>query len=118
MLLPYAQRLVLPSANAVSYGSASYYLGILTTLLGRWQDADRHFAKAIATYERGQMAGFLARTRYAWATMLRRRDEPGDRERALGLAGQALETAEALGMTRLAEQALALKVEVQGILKA
>jgi hypothetical protein len=50
--------------------------------------------------------------------MLVGRTEPGDRERALELVDQTLGTAEELGMTRLAEQALALKVEVQGILKA
>ena len=97
LLLPYAQRLVLPSATAVSYGSASYYLGILATLLGRWQDADRHFAEAVATHEGGTMSGFLARTRYAYAEMLVRRDEPRDQERALQLVGQVLEAGQELG---------------------
>jgi hypothetical protein len=50
--------------------------------------------------------------------MLVRRGEAGDEERVLELIGHALDTAEELGMTRLAEQALALKVRVQGILKA
>jgi hypothetical protein len=50
--------------------------------------------------------------------MLIRRGEEGDQERALELIGQALNTAEQLGMTRLTEQALALKVRVQGMLKA
>ena len=40
--------------------------------------------------------------------MLIRRGEAGDPERALELIGQALDTAEELGMTRL--QALGLKV--------
>jgi hypothetical protein len=50
--------------------------------------------------------------------MLLRRDETGDRERALSLIGEALGLAEELGMSRLAKQALALKVQAQGILKA
>jgi hypothetical protein len=50
--------------------------------------------------------------------MLIRRGEEGDQERALELIGQAMDTTQELGMTRLAEQALALKVRVLGILKA
>ncbi len=50
--------------------------------------------------------------------MLLRRGTPGDQEHALELADEALAAAEEMGMARLAEQALALKVRVQGILKA
>lgn len=100
------------------YGSAAHYLGLLATALGRWSDAERHFEDALELNTRLQAPPFVARTRYAYAAMLVRREEPGDRERALEMVGQVLKTAEDLGMTRLAEQALALKVEVQGILKA
>jgi tetratricopeptide (TPR) repeat protein len=117
-LVPFAGRNVTPGGGAMCYGSAAHYLGLLTTTLGRWSEAERHFEAALDLNTRLHAPPFVARTRYAYAQMLVRRDEPGDRERALGLVGQALETAEALGMTRLAEQALALKVEVQGILKA
>jgi class 3 adenylate cyclase len=47
--------------------------------------------------------------------MLLARDEPGDRERALELLGQALSTAQELGMKRLIETALTLKLRAQGI---
>lgn len=50
--------------------------------------------------------------------MLVKRDEHGDQERALELVDQALAAAEEMGMVKLAEEALALKVQVQGILKA
>jgi hypothetical protein len=61
---------------------------------------------------------FTARTRYDFADMLVKRDSPGDRERSLALLDQALSAAEEIGMTRLSEQALALKVRLQGILMA
>ncbi len=47
--------------------------------------------------------------------MLVGRDQPGDREEALGLVSQALDTAQQLGMKTLVERALALKLQAQGI---
>jgi tetratricopeptide (TPR) repeat protein len=117
-LVPFAGRNVTPGSGAMCYGSASHYLGLLATTLGRWSDAERHFEAALDLNIRLQAPPFVARTQFAYAEMLVRREEPGDRERALKLVGEVLETAEELGMRRLAEQALALKVEVQGILKA
>jgi tetratricopeptide (TPR) repeat protein len=108
----------MPGSSGDCHGSASHYLGLLATTLGRWSDAERHFEDALELNTRLQAPPFVARTRCAYAEMLVRREELGDRERALELVDQTLETAEELGMTRLAEQALALKVEVQGILRA
>ena len=50
--------------------------------------------------------------------MLVARDWPGEREKALALLAQSLDTAQALGMKRLLERALALKLRVQGIVAA
>jgi len=47
--------------------------------------------------------------------MLLRRDKPGDREKALALLTEALDTAQELGMKALVEKALALKLKAQGI---
>src|SRR3990170_4425329 len=47
--------------------------------------------------------------------MLLRRDKPGNREKALSLVTQALDTAQELGMKGLVEKALALKLQAQGI---
>ncbi len=43
---------------------------------------------------------------------------PDDRERALALTDQILAAAEQIGMTKLAGEALALTVRLQGILRA
>ena len=118
LLRPYASHNVMPGSSGDCHGSAAHYLGLLATTLKHWSDAERHFEDALDFNTRLQAPPFVARTRYAFAEMLVRRGEPGDRERALDLVGQTLETAEDLRMTRLAEEALALKVEVQGILKA
>jgi tetratricopeptide (TPR) repeat protein len=118
LLCPYAAQHVLPGPHAAYHGSLTHYLGLLATNLGRWNEAMAHFEDALAAHARIAAAPFVARTQYAFADMLIRRGEAGDQERALELIGQALNTAEELGMTRLAEQALALKVHVQGMLKA
>ncbi len=47
--------------------------------------------------------------------MLLSRDAEGDREKALELLSQALDHAQEVGMTRLVEQALAVKLELQGV---
>ncbi len=47
--------------------------------------------------------------------MLLARDEASDREKALELLSQALDHAQEVGMTRLVEQALAVKLELQGV---
>jgi transcriptional regulator with XRE-family HTH domain/tetratricopeptide (TPR) repeat protein len=118
LLCPYAAQHVLPGPNAAYYGSLTHYLGLLATTLGRWNEAMAHFEDALAALARIAAAPFGARTQYAFADMLIRRGEEGDQERALELIGQAMDTTQELGMTRLAEQALALKVRVLGILKA
>jgi hypothetical protein len=51
---------------------------------------------------------WLARTRYEWAAMLSRRDEPGDAERARDLLDHALTTARELGLASVERRAVEL----------
>jgi class 3 adenylate cyclase len=114
LLLPYAGRNVIVGLAAVCYGSASRWLGLLATVLERWDDAVAHFEHAL------EMNGRISPPWHAWtqhqyADMLLRRGEPGDREKALSLATQALDTAQRLSMVTLVERALALKLRAQGV---
>jgi tetratricopeptide (TPR) repeat protein len=118
LLRPYGARHVLPGPHAVYHGAVRHYLGLLATILALWDEAIDHFEEALAEHARIEAPPFVAWTQYAYADMLIRRGGGGDQERALELIGQALGTAEELGMTRLADQALTMKVRVQGILKA
>jgi tetratricopeptide (TPR) repeat protein len=117
-LLPFADQCIAIMGANGWHGSVSLYLGYLATTLGRWDDAERHYANALAMHEGMGARPFAAHTRFAWADMLVPRDGPGDRERALELNAQALAAAEEMGLTMLAERAVALKVRLQGILKA
>jgi eukaryotic-like serine/threonine-protein kinase len=63
-------------------GSLARELGLLATALGRFDDADRHFADAIAANDAMGALPWLARAQADHARMLRARGDPGDRERA------------------------------------
>ncbi len=115
LLLPYAGRNVVTGIGSVCYGSASRYLGLLAVTMKRWEEAEKHLEDAL---EMNAMMGarpWLARTQHDYAKMLLARDEPGDREKALELLTQALDTAQDLGMKALVERSLALKLQAQGI---
>jgi eukaryotic-like serine/threonine-protein kinase len=97
LLLPYA------SLNAVAVpelavGSTSRPLGILATVLGRFDDAARHFDEALVMDERMEARPWLAHTQQKYAGMLLQRDAEGDRENAERLRSRARATFRELGM--------------------
>jgi class 3 adenylate cyclase len=93
----------------------SHVLAQLASLLERWEQAERHFEAALALCEKLHARPRAAHVRCDWAAMLMARGGPGDRERALSLANAALAEAQQLGMKPLVEEALALKLELQGV---
>jgi len=97
LLLPYA------SLNAVAVpelalDSVSRPLGILATLLGRFEDAARHFEEALRMNERMGARPWLAHTQEEYGRMLHLRSAEGDRERAEELLSLAQATYEELGV--------------------
>jgi class 3 adenylate cyclase len=115
LLLPYAGRCIVVGVAFSCLGPASRQLGNLAALIGRWEEAERHFEDALAMNTRMGARPFAALTQQWYADMLMRRDGPGDREKALSLVSQALDAAQALGMKALLERALALKLKAQGV---
>jgi class 3 adenylate cyclase len=95
-------------------GAASRSLGMMASVMRRWDDAERHFEDALAFDGRTGARPWLAHTQYNYAKMLLARDAPGDKTKALSLLQQALDTAQELGMKRIVELSLALKLEAQG----
>jgi class 3 adenylate cyclase len=81
----------------------------------RWEEAVQHFEAALEMNARVGARPYVAHTEQQYAQMLIARGEPGDRETALELLSQALDTAQELGMKTLVEKALALKLRAQGI---
>lgn len=52
MLLPYADRIVIVGPAAATRGSLAHHLALVAEVLGRTDDAERHFAAAIAANQR------------------------------------------------------------------
>jgi DNA-binding SARP family transcriptional activator/tetratricopeptide (TPR) repeat protein len=104
LLSPYAGRCVVNFA-LLCQGSAARPLGLLATTLSRYDDAERHFDRALATNTRIGSPLWMAHTRHDWARMLLLRDRPGDADTALELLRQALAAAEELELQALAGDA-------------
>lgn len=115
LLLPHASHNVIFAGGMACFGSAARYLGLLATTLARWDEAQAHFEAALRFNAKTGARPWVAHTEHDSAAMLLARGQPGDREKALGLLNRALGTAQELGMTRLVDRALALKVRAQGL---
>ncbi len=108
-LAEWALDAILPFGGVIAGTGQSYEqpvgmsLGTAAAALGRWELAEELFGQALDLSERLGAPTFVAVTRVAWAEALADRDEPGDAERARGLATQALTTADELGLGRVAE---------------
>jgi len=91
-----------------SSGSVDHYLALLAMTLGRFDEADAHFACAEGLHDRIGSPPWLARTRLEWARMLLTRCGPADGVRARQLLGEALKTARELGLAKIERDAAAL----------
>ncbi|HLA19075.1 MAG TPA: adenylate/guanylate cyclase domain-containing protein, partial [Dehalococcoidia bacterium] len=118
LLLPYAGHSLVDIGAASFRGATSRYLGLLAATMQRWEDAAQHFEDALEMNARMGARPWVAHTQHDYADMLLRRGAKGDREKALGLATETLDTAQELGMKALVEKALALKLKAQGIASA
>ena len=97
------------------HGAYVRYLGLAAGALGRHSEAIGHHEAAISEHEAMHAPGWAARSRYDLALILVARSESGDTERAASLLTQVVEAANTLDMTRLLEQAMAAKLELQGV---
>jgi DNA-binding SARP family transcriptional activator/tetratricopeptide (TPR) repeat protein len=108
LLEPYAGRNVVVGRAATCNGAAARLLGTLAAAMRSWELAEGHFISALAMHERMGARPWGARTQLAYAEMLLARRQRGDRARARELLGDAVVTADALGMGVVAARARAL----------
>ncbi len=85
----------------------AHFLGGLSHVLGRYDEADAYFARAAALCERVGAKFFAARTDLAWARTLLARDATGDHARAHELLACAMSSAETNGYEVVARRAAA-----------
>ena len=106
-LLPHREQLFY--IGLTSGPEMSLWIGLLATVLGRFDEAASHLARSADTHERIGAAWALVLTRIYTGRLLLARDQPGDRE--LAVAGLREARAEAdrrgyAGLVRRAEKAL------------
>ena len=115
LLLPYEGTAVVAGRAAACNGPVSLYLGNLALTMSRTTDAVRHLEDAIELATRMGDRPFLAQSEQGLVAALLTRDAAGDRERALELLGRVLEAGQQLGMRTVVEEALAVRLEAQGL---
>jgi DNA-binding CsgD family transcriptional regulator len=109
LLAPWSGRNVVAGSVVVCYGPADRFLGMLCSVLGRWDDAERHFVAAVDMNTRQGATPWLAHTQYRYAGMLLERAQAGDHERARALMESALRLAKDLGMRSLQDRLVRLE---------
>lgn len=87
LLAPFDEQVLFIGATAGT--SVAYYCGGLESVLGLYDQAETHFAKAAELNARGQMEFAAAVTHLRWGCMHSARGDPGDLERARDLLTQA-----------------------------
>jgi len=103
LLLPYRGLVV--DTLETSTGAVDRYLGLAAFTAGEPETAERHLRDALDLNTRIGARPWAARTQADLAALLLARDQPGDREQAVGLLAAALGTATRLGMTAFTQQA-------------
>jgi hypothetical protein len=97
-------ELLLPSPAAMATGQTvwlgpvTHDLGLLATVLERYEEAEEHFAVAVEVQDRMGAQGFVVHTRLAWARMLVQRAGTNDAFRARTLLEEAKAGARAVGI--------------------
>ncbi len=107
LLLPYREFSVNAGMPALTIGSVEAVLALAAATTARWELADDHFERAIAANEQRGVRAWTARIHYEYAVQLARRGaKHADRVREL--LRTCLDGAEAMGMTRIIDEARAL----------
>jgi ATP/maltotriose-dependent transcriptional regulator MalT len=103
-LAPFARQCPTLAHGGVILGSTSHYLGLLATTLGRYDEAQDHFATASAIHDRLAAPAWQARTDLECARMLAMRRRRGDLDRAYALRDAARARFAALGLAIWSER--------------
>ncbi len=115
LLLPLDGLTIVTGRAAVCQGPVARVLGLLASATGRDRDAERHHGEALELAEAMGDRPMGARIRLHLASLLLERDDDQHRRRALEDLAAALDTAQEIGMVGLTEEALAARLDAQGL---
>jgi tetratricopeptide (TPR) repeat protein len=104
LLAPYEGLYTVAPVEA-TFGAVARALGVVATVLERFDAAERHFAFAIETERKMKAHPWRAHAQHNLAEMLLRRGAVGDDERALALLEKAHDIYRQLGMKSWAARA-------------
>jgi class 3 adenylate cyclase/tetratricopeptide (TPR) repeat protein len=102
-LAPYSEQWVY--TGTTSEGPVSHFLGGLSSVLGRYDEADSYFGRAVDASNRVGAEFFASRTNLHWGWMLTQRRAPDDGDRARDLLTHSRTVAAAHGYAGLERQA-------------
>jgi tetratricopeptide (TPR) repeat protein len=102
---PYSGQMLIIALGTSIEGSADRALGQLYGLVGRIDDAERHFEKAWRLEDAMRFPALAARSRYWHARLLAVSQDPVRRHNAVALLQSTQEVTSRLGMARLHQQA-------------
>jgi FXSXX-COOH protein len=108
-LTPFGGQLLAIVLGLACLGAADRYLGMITAVLGRWDEAAAHFERALEIEERARGHALLSRTRYWQARFLRTRGQADDVRAAARILATVIADTSRLGMLGLRAQAEALR---------
>jgi tetratricopeptide (TPR) repeat protein len=102
---PYSGQMLIVTLGTSIEGAADRSLGQLYGLIGRIDDAERHFEKAWRLEDAMRFPALAARSRYWHARLLAQSRDPNKREKAIALLQNTQEVSSQLGMKLLHQQA-------------
>jgi DNA-binding SARP family transcriptional activator len=111
---PYSGQMLIVSLGTTIEGAADRSLGQLYGLIGRIDDAERHFENAWRLEDAMRFPALAARSRYWHARLLARSQDPSKREKAIALLQNTQEVTSQLGMALLHQQASKLSTSLHG----
>jgi tetratricopeptide (TPR) repeat protein len=114
LAVPYSGLLLVPYNGNVVEAAADRACAQLTATLGRLDEADALYQRALALEEGFRAPVLAARTRYWWARALAERGKPGDAERARIFLADSLAATRRIGMRTLEREVAALEATLVG----
>ena len=118
LMLPFADRSATILNAAVNLGNMHLYLGVTAATFGEVDKGIDHLAEALRRNDAMGLRPVVAPNRVYYAKALLKRGEPADKELAILQLNIAIEEAQRLGMRADLEEALAAKLQIQGLSSA
>jgi len=112
-LLPYADRNAVMGGDVACYGPVARFLGQLATMLGKFDEAESHFERAIAIDRKLGAPGLLAAAQHSRARMLVARGTPEAAAEARALLREVIAQTQELGFEMIHARAVELARELQ-----